>query len=60
MFSLLFINNIDDVIILSIDQNSFSKLISLIKVNFKQINLVNQYLITSYLCNNEQNICFQV
>ncbi|CAD8168770.1 unnamed protein product [Paramecium pentaurelia] len=60
--SLLYINNINEVIIFSIDQNSFPIPISLIKVNFiiKQINLINVQLIISYLCNNDQNICFQV
>ncbi|CAD8214933.1 unnamed protein product [Paramecium octaurelia] len=60
--SFLYINNINEVIIISIDQNSFPIPISLIRVDFtiKQINLVGQQLILSYLCVNEQNICFQV
>ncbi|CAD8189805.1 unnamed protein product [Paramecium octaurelia] len=60
--SLLYINNIYEVIIISIDQNNFPIPISLIEVNFKikQINLVNQQLILSYICNNDQYICFQV
>ncbi|CAD8121195.1 unnamed protein product [Paramecium sonneborni] len=51
-----------EVIIISIDQNSSPIPISLIQVNFKikQINLINYSLILSYLCNNDQNMCFQV
>ncbi|CAD8211587.1 unnamed protein product [Paramecium octaurelia] len=60
--SLLFINNINEVIIVSIGQNNIPTPISVIQVNFKiqQINLVNQQLILSYICNNDQNICFKV
>ncbi|CAK94358.1 unnamed protein product (macronuclear) [Paramecium tetraurelia] len=60
--SFLFINNIYDVIIISLQQNSKPIPIQLIQVNFaiKQINLVNQQLILSYICNNNQSICFQV
>ncbi|CAD8062849.1 unnamed protein product [Paramecium primaurelia] len=60
--SFVYINNINEVIIISIDQNSYPIPISLIQVNFtiKQINLVNQQLILSYICNNQNNICFQV
>ncbi|CAD8130684.1 unnamed protein product [Paramecium sonneborni] len=60
--SFLYINNINEVIILSIDQNSFPIPIALIQVNFtiKQINLVSSQLILSYLFNNESNPCFQV
>ncbi|CAK79299.1 unnamed protein product (macronuclear) [Paramecium tetraurelia] len=60
--SLLYINNINEVIIFSIDQNCFPIPISLIQVDFKikQINLVNQLLILSYTCNKGQNICFSV
>ncbi|CAD8119129.1 unnamed protein product [Paramecium sonneborni] len=60
--SLLYINNINEVIIISIDQNNFPIPISLVQINFiiKQINLINQQLILSYLCNKDQNICFQV
>ncbi|CAD8123450.1 unnamed protein product [Paramecium sonneborni] len=60
--SFLYINNINEVIIISIDQNSFPTPITVIYVNFKikQINLVSEQLIFSYLCNNRKNICFQV
>ncbi|CAD8062913.1 unnamed protein product [Paramecium primaurelia] len=60
--SFVYINNINEIIIISIDQNSYPIPISLIQVNFtiKQINLVNQQLILSYICNNQNNICFQV
>ncbi|CAD8117473.1 unnamed protein product [Paramecium primaurelia] len=60
--SILYINNINEVIIISIDQSSIPIPISLMQINFpiKQINLVGIQLIFSYLCNNQQNICFQV
>ncbi|CAD8182483.1 unnamed protein product [Paramecium octaurelia] len=60
--SLLYINNINEVIIISIDYNSIPIPISLIKVNYKikQINIISQQLILSYLCNDDQNTCFQV
>ncbi|CAD8182503.1 unnamed protein product [Paramecium octaurelia] len=60
--SLLYINNINEVIIISIDDNSIPIPISLIKVNYKikQINIISQQLILSYLCNDDQNTCFQV
>ncbi|CAD8182544.1 unnamed protein product [Paramecium octaurelia] len=59
---LLFITNINEVIIISNDQNSLPIPISLIKVNFKilQINLVYQQLILSYLCyDDDKNTCFK-
>ncbi|CAD8177007.1 unnamed protein product [Paramecium pentaurelia] len=58
----LYINNINNVIIVTIDQNNQPIPNSLIQVNYtiKQINLVNQQLILSYICDNGQNICFQV
>ncbi|CAD8182529.1 unnamed protein product [Paramecium octaurelia] len=60
--SLLYINNLNEVIIISIDYNSIPIPISLIKVNYKikQINIISQQLILSYLCNDDQNTCFQV
>ncbi|CAD8199142.1 unnamed protein product [Paramecium octaurelia] len=60
--SFLFINNIYEVIIISLQQNSKPIPIQLIQVNFaiKQINLVNQQLILTFVCNNYQSICFQV
>ncbi|CAD8214851.1 unnamed protein product [Paramecium pentaurelia] len=60
--SFLYINNIQNIIIVSIQQNSLPIPISLIQVNFTiyKINLVNQQLILSYLCYNNQSICFQV
>ncbi|CAD8204851.1 unnamed protein product [Paramecium pentaurelia] len=60
--SIFYINNINEVIIISIDQSSIPIPISLMQINFpiKQINLVGIQLIFSYLCNNQQNICFQV
>ncbi|CAK92236.1 unnamed protein product (macronuclear) [Paramecium tetraurelia] len=60
--SLLYINNVNEVIIISIDQNRIPIPISLIKVNYtiKQINIINQQLILSYLCDNDQKLCFQV
>ncbi|CAK92264.1 unnamed protein product (macronuclear) [Paramecium tetraurelia] len=61
--SLLYINNINEVIIISIDQNSLPIPIQVIKVNFtiKYINVISQQLILSYLCNDDKkNTCFQV
>ncbi|CAD8070488.1 unnamed protein product [Paramecium sonneborni] len=60
--TLLFINNINEVIIVSIEQNNIPIPIQLIKLDFqiKQISLVQQLLIISYICNNSINICFQV
>ncbi|CAD8082048.1 unnamed protein product [Paramecium primaurelia] len=60
--SFLYINNIQNIIIVSIQQNSLPIPISLIQVNFTiyKINLVNQQLILSYLCYQNQSICFQV
>ncbi|CAD8192570.1 unnamed protein product [Paramecium octaurelia] len=60
--SLLYINNRQEVIRISINQNNLPIPISLIQVNFtiKQINLINHQLILSYLCNNGQNLCFSV
>ncbi|CAD8087759.1 unnamed protein product [Paramecium primaurelia] len=60
--SFLFINNVNSVIIVSINKNNLPIPISLLSagIQIKQINLVNQQLILSYLCNNNQKICFQV
>ncbi|CAD8089861.1 unnamed protein product [Paramecium sonneborni] len=60
--SFLYINNINEVIIISIDQNSFPIPITIIYVNLqiKLINLVSELLIFSYLCNNGKQFCFQV
>ncbi|CAD8111334.1 unnamed protein product [Paramecium sonneborni] len=60
--SFLYINNVNDVIIISIDQNSLPIPITTIGVNFtiELINLVSQQLILSLICNNQQNICFQI
>ncbi|CAD8130377.1 unnamed protein product [Paramecium sonneborni] len=60
--SFLYINNVQEVIIISIQQNNIPIRIELIQVNFriKQINLVNQQLILSHICWNDQAICFQV
>ncbi|CAD8181343.1 unnamed protein product [Paramecium octaurelia] len=60
--SLLYINNVDEVIIVLIDLNDYLIPVQMIHYNqtIKQINLVNELLIISYLCNNHQNICFQV
>ncbi|CAD8214106.1 unnamed protein product [Paramecium octaurelia] len=60
--AVLYINNINEVIIILIDQYSFPIPVSLIHVNFaiKQVNLIYDQLILSYECNNDQDICFQV
>ncbi|CAD8081017.1 unnamed protein product [Paramecium primaurelia] len=60
--SFLLINNVKPVIIVSIDKNNLPIPISLFSadISIKYINLVNQQLILSYFCNNNQKICFQV
>ncbi|CAD8129457.1 unnamed protein product [Paramecium sonneborni] len=60
--SLLYINNINEIIIVTISENNTPIPVSLIQVNYKikQINLMNNQLILSYVCNNSQNICFEV
>ncbi|CAD8203702.1 unnamed protein product [Paramecium pentaurelia] len=60
--SCLFINNINNVIIISIDQSNIPIPISNIEVKFqiKQINIVNQQLVLSYICNYGFDLCFQV
>ncbi|CAD8117539.1 unnamed protein product [Paramecium primaurelia] len=58
----LLINNIDNVIIISIIQSNILIPISIIEVKFqiKQINIVNQLLVLSYICNKGFDLCFQV
>ncbi|CAD8175682.1 unnamed protein product [Paramecium pentaurelia] len=59
----LFINNINNVIIiLSIFQNNTLISNSIIDVKFqiKYINIVNQQLMLSYICNQGLDLCFQV
>ncbi|CAK71722.1 unnamed protein product (macronuclear) [Paramecium tetraurelia] len=60
--SCLFINNINNVIIIAIGQNNIPIPISIIECKFqiKQINIVNQQLVLSYICNQGFDLCFQV
>ncbi|CAD8213431.1 unnamed protein product [Paramecium octaurelia] len=60
--SCLFINNINNVIIILIGQNNQPAPISIINVQFKiqSINIVNQQLVLSYYCNKGSYLCFQV
>ncbi|CAD8203650.1 unnamed protein product [Paramecium pentaurelia] len=60
--SCLFINNINNVIIISIGESNMPIPISIIDFKFqiKQINIVNQQLVLSYICNQGFDLCFQV
>ncbi|CAD8125440.1 unnamed protein product [Paramecium sonneborni] len=60
--SCLFINNINNVIIIAIGQHNQPIPVSIIEFKFqiKQINIVNQQLVLSYICNSKSDVCFQV
>ncbi|CAD8193550.1 unnamed protein product [Paramecium octaurelia] len=60
--SCLFINNINNVIIIAIGKNNIPIPISIIECKFqiKYINIVDQQLVLSYICNQGFELCFQV
>ncbi|CAD8130448.1 unnamed protein product [Paramecium sonneborni] len=60
--SCLFINNINNVIVIAIDINNQPLPVTIIYFTFiiTQINIVNTQLVLTYNCNSGLEICFQV
>ncbi|CAD8100390.1 unnamed protein product [Paramecium sonneborni] len=60
--SILIINNINSIILLAINLNSYLIPINFLHFNFSiyQINQIKTYVILSYICNNTTQLCFEI
>ncbi|CAD8155321.1 unnamed protein product [Paramecium pentaurelia] len=60
--AILFINNVNNVVIVAINGNNdiIPKTIIRCQFQISSLNIVNQKIILSYQCNNQTSYCFQV